>query len=69
MPEDEACNVPAWVPLEVRCRECGNQWQDWAPSGVRLGYAVAYLSALRCDVCGAGPDKLVIPTTPGITKN
>lgn len=50
---------PEWAPIWLRCIECGEEWDDWQPCGVRVEVYVAVLQAYRCQVCNSGAERIV----------
>jgi hypothetical protein len=43
---------PTWHPLSVYCGGCGQDWDDWQPSGCVVAVWLAVMEALCCPHCG-----------------
>ena len=51
---------PHFDPLELRCKACGTEWQEWLPQHVRAKVMVAAMRSYQCPSCGSKRGVLIL---------
>ena len=55
---------PTWEPIWLRCRSCGNEWDDWQPIYVPVATWIAHVKTYHCPKCGKGRRNILIRLQP-----
>jgi hypothetical protein len=55
---------PTSDAIWLRCKACGDAWDDWLPVHVPIATAVAHMQTYRCPACRADWEHITIRTQP-----